>query len=73
VIHLAIKIDKKERESFESMLKRFNREVIRSGVINTARQIRFHEKEPNKTALRKSAIRKAKIRAERKKLYFKKG
>jgi len=69
---LTIQVDKKDNEAFESLLKRFNREVIRSRVITTARQQRFHEKEPNKNMQRKSAVRKAQIRQERKKLFIQK-
>ena len=72
MILLAIQVDKKDNEAFESLLKRFNREVVRSKVIVTARQQRFHEKEPNKNMQRKTAVRKAQIREERKKFYSQK-
>jgi len=68
---LAIEVKRKDREAFESMLKRFNREVLKSGVLNIARENRFHEKEPNRNAKRKSALRKAQLRRERKKLFAK--
>ena len=66
---MTIHVNKKDNEAFESLLKRFNREVIRSKIVVTARQQRFHEKEPNKNMQRKTAVRKAQIREERKKLY----
>lgn len=66
---MAIEIKRKDNEAFESMLKRFNREVIKSGTLTIARAGRFHEKEPNRNMTRKSALRKAQIRSERKKLF----
>ncbi len=66
---MAIEVKRKDREAFESMLKRFNREVLKSGILNIARENRFREKEPNRNAKRKSALRKAQIRSERKKLF----
>jgi len=51
-------VTKKDRESFEHLLRRFNRKVQQSGVLALARKkIRF-EKEPTKRFKKDAAIRK---------------
>ncbi len=67
---MPINVQKKDNEPFESMLKRFNRQVIRSGLMTIARQ-RFFEKKPSKNLARKDAVRKTQMREERKKAAFK--
>jgi len=61
---------RKKSETFESLLRRFNKKVIQSGKILQAKKIRFLEKEPNKNLNKKLALRRLKIKA--KKEYLKK-
>lgn len=61
-------VRKKENESTENLIRRFNRKVIQSGVLSAARRNRFHQKEPNRNARRTEAIRqeiRRKARAKR--------
>jgi len=57
-----IEVKKKGDERFETLLRRFNREVQQSGILTVAKTKRFHEQEPNRLQRRKSAIRKSLIR-----------
>ena len=50
-------VQKKENESTENLIRRFNRKVMQSGVLSQARKNRFHQAKPNKRARREDAIR----------------
>ena len=58
-------IKRRKGESFESLLRRFNRRVQQSGKILESRKIRFYEAEPNKNKMKLSALRRNKIRLKR--------
>ncbi|HEX9503004.1 MAG TPA: 30S ribosomal protein S21, partial [Patescibacteria group bacterium] len=38
-----VEVKRKDNESFESLLRRFNRKIQQSGVLVRARKIRFFE------------------------------
>jgi ribosomal protein S21 len=60
-----IQVTKKDKnESTESLLRRFSRKVIQSGVIMTVKSRQTFEKPISKTERRKKAI----VRASRKKV-----
>jgi small subunit ribosomal protein S21 len=53
-------------ESQESLVKRFRREVVRSGVLTTLRKKRWHvSKSEQRRRAKKKAIRKARQRDRR--------
>ncbi|MEK7211448.1 MAG: 30S ribosomal protein S21 [Patescibacteria group bacterium] len=58
-------VKRKKGESFESLLRRFNRRLIQSGKILQAKKVRFNKKGLNKTKRRASALRRNAIREER--------
>lgn len=58
-------VKRKERESFEAMLRRFTRMVISSRVIANAKDNRYHTKPTSKRELKESALRRERIRAEK--------
>lgn len=60
-------VKRKERESFEAMLRRFTRMVIMSKVIAEAKEKRFRNKPVSKRELKATALRREKIRAEKQK------
>lgn len=60
-------VKRKERESFEAMLRRFSRMVIMSKVIAEAKENRFRTKPTSKRELKETALRREKIRAEKQK------
>ena len=62
VVIYIIEVKRKGEEKFDVMLRRFNREVQQSGVLTVAKTRRFFERDINRSARRKSAIRKNAIR-----------
>ncbi|RLC36353.1 30S ribosomal protein S21 [candidate division Kazan bacterium] len=62
---MSIYVKKKERESFEAMLRRFTRMVIMSKVLTQAKENRFRSKSPTRSARRASAIRREKIKQQK--------
>lgn len=65
-----VEAKRKKGETFESLLRRFNKKVIQSGKILQAKKIRFYEKEPNKNLTKRLALRRNEIKS--KKEYLKK-
>lgn len=59
-----IQVKKKERETAESLIRRFTRRVQQSGVLRRARKTRFHQAEPSREKRRVEALYKVKIRKE---------
>ena len=55
----------KDNENVETMLRRFKKQLLRSGLLNTARKKRFYEKEVSKNLNKKSALKKGELRKER--------
>lgn len=55
------KVKSKKGETFESLLRRFNRKIMLSGKILQAKKVRFRKDEKNKRAERDSALRRNKI------------
>ncbi len=58
-------VKRKKGESFESLLRRFNRRIQQGGRIIQARKIRFHEANKSKNAQKATALRKLQIQAKR--------
>lgn len=58
-------VQKKESESNENLIRRFNRKVIQSGVLSRARKNRFHQPKLNRRARRAEALRQEDRRAAR--------
>jgi ribosomal protein S21 len=61
---------RKKGETFESLLRRFNKKIIQSGKILQAKKVRFLDKEPNKNLRKSLALRRLRIKG--KKEYLKK-
>lgn len=62
---------KDEKEALENLIRRFNRKVMQSGVLRTARAKKYHEKPPTKRVVRQAAIAKrARRDAKVQKMYF---
>lgn len=53
-----VNVKRKKGESFESLYRRFSRRVQQSGSMLQVRKTRFRVEEPNKTKVRKSALRR---------------
>jgi small subunit ribosomal protein S21 len=69
-----LQVDRKEEESLESLIRRFNKKVTQSGLMTAARRKKFFERPLTKRAEREIAIRK-RIRKEQKtrESYFARG
>ena len=63
-----IEVRKKEKETSESLIRRFSRRVQQSGVLVHARKSRFLKDEKSKREKRNEALYKIKIRKENDKL-----
>ena len=63
-----VEVKKKDGESFESLLRRFNRKIQQSGVLVRARKIRFYEPGKSRNILRENALRRAANREKREEL-----
>lgn len=61
---------RKQKESFEALLRRFNKQVQQSGKLLQVRKIRFYKRTKNKRSLKETALRRQMI--EQKKEYLKK-
>ena len=59
---------KKENESFENLLRRFNRKIQQSGVLIRARKTRYFEPNKSRNLIRASAQRRSVLREEREEL-----
>lgn len=57
-----IEVKRKERETPESLIRRFSRRIQQSGVLMRARKVRFRADEKSKTELRQGAMYKIKVR-----------
>lgn len=53
---------RKKGERFETFLRRFNKRVIRSGKIMSARDKRFHHRKENKNKIQDRALKKIAFR-----------
>ena len=63
-----IEVYKREKESINSLLRRFSVRVRASGVLTTSRKKQFRRPEPNRIARRKSALVRASDRKKYQKL-----
>jgi len=63
-----VEVKKKDGESFESLLRRFNRKIQQSGVLVRARKTRFYEPTKSKRLVREDARRRAAIKEKREEL-----
>lgn len=63
-----VEVKKKDGESFESLLRRFNRKIQQSGVLVRARKTRFYEPTKSKLMIRVDARRRAASRVKREEL-----
>lgn len=63
-----VEVKRKEGESFESLLRRFNRKIQQSGVLVRARRIRFFEPTKSRNLVREDALRRAQNKEKREEL-----
>ncbi len=57
-----IEVKKKDRETSESLIRRFSRRVQQSGVLAHARKTRFRTEDKSKRELRQGAMYRAQVK-----------
>ena len=57
-----IEVKKKDRETSESLIRRFSRRVQQSGVLVRARKTRFRVEDKSKREIRDGAMYRAKVK-----------
>jgi ribosomal protein S21 len=67
-VRTMVEVKRKDNESFESLLRRFNRKIQQSGVLVRARKIRFFAPTRSRNLLREDAVRRAGNREKREEL-----
>lgn len=60
-----VDVQRRDRESLESLIRRFNKRVLQSGTLYEARESRYFKRAKSRNLRRQSAIRSAELRAER--------
>lgn len=63
-----VQVQRREGESFEGMVRRFNRKIQQSGILVRARRIQFYDPPKSRNLERKSARRRKELEAEREEL-----
>lgn len=63
-----VEVRRREKESVESLLRRFTRRVQQSRVLINARESRFYERPKSKREKRQSAMHREKLLKNREKL-----
>lgn len=65
---MALEVKRKEKESPQNLAHRFTKTVRQSGVLLELRKNQFHKKRKSILAKKRSALRRVRLRAEKKKL-----
>lgn len=53
-----MEVKKKKGETFDALLRRFQRRIQQGGIALEARNHRFHERDANRNRIRESALRR---------------
>lgn len=61
---MVLEVKKQERETAQSLIRRFGRGVQQSGILVRARHLRFRQKPKNKQTVRKAALRREQLKKE---------
>ncbi len=65
---MALEVKKQERETAQSLVRRFGKRVQQSGILLRARKTRFNARPKSRQAKKKAALRREELRKEYKKL-----
>jgi len=60
-----VEVSKRGEEKVESMLRRFKKQLQRSGILNLARDHMYFEKKKSKGIQRRDAVKRSEIRKEK--------
>ena len=65
---MALEVRKKERETAQSLVRRFTQRVQKSGILIRARKTRFYKSKISKAAKKKKALRREELKKKYEKL-----
>jgi len=65
---MALEVKKQEKETSQSLIRRFTRSIQRSGILLRARKIRFRGREKSRQMKKRAALRRTEIKKEYEKL-----
>jgi ribosomal protein S21 len=68
IIFMALEAKKQERETTQSLIRRFTKRVQRSGILIRARKSRFHQRSKSRQMRKEAALRREKLRKDYEKL-----
>lgn len=60
----ALEVRKKERETSQNLIRRFTKNIQRSGILLRARKIRFKERKKSEQMKKRAALRREKLKKE---------
>jgi ribosomal protein S21 len=61
---MGVEVRKNERETSQSLIRRFTKRVQRSGVLAVARGSRYHQRSRSKQMKKRAALRREQLRNE---------
>jgi hypothetical protein len=62
---MALKVQKKERETSQNLVHRFTKVVRQSGVLLEVRKGQFHKRSKSDLAKKRSALRRVEVKAQK--------
>jgi ribosomal protein S21 len=65
---MALKIKKQNRETSQSLIRRFSKRMKRSGILLQARKIRYRKRPKSPQMKKRAALRKEELRKEHERL-----
>lgn len=65
---MILEVKKQERESPQSVVRRFGRRIQRSGILLRARSVRFRRCQKSRQAKKRAALRREELKEKYKKL-----
>lgn len=65
---MVLEVKKQERETAQSLVRRFSRRIQQSGILLRARKTRFKARPKSRQAKKRAALRREELRKEYKKL-----
>ncbi|MCK4473995.1 30S ribosomal protein S21 [Candidatus Parcubacteria bacterium] len=65
---MVLEVKKENRETSQSLIRRFSRSIQRSGILLRARAVRFRKKDKSKQMKKRTALRKEELKKEYEKL-----
>jgi len=61
---MGLEVRKTGKENSQSLIRRFTRQVQRSGILRVARKIRFHHRSKSKEMRKRAALRREQLKKD---------